>query len=88
MTNVASLGVWPLGTFAWCVRSARTAPFTTRSLRAALLTSRLPPASKAGWHHSERVELRGGVPLVELGHYELGGDDLGFRLEKGDEDVA
>ena len=79
MTNVASLGVWPLGTFAWCVRSARTAPFTTRSLRAALLTSRLPPASKAGWHHSERVEL---------GHYELGGDDLGFRLEKGDEDVA
>ena len=27
--------VWPLGTFAWCVRSARTAPFRTRSLRAA-----------------------------------------------------
>jgi hypothetical protein len=43
MTDVASLGVWPLGTFAWCVRSARTAPFRTRSLRAALLTSRLPP---------------------------------------------
>ena len=42
MTDVASLGVWPLGTFAWCVRSARTAPFRTRSLRAALLTSRLP----------------------------------------------
>ena len=31
MTDVASLGVWPLGTFAWCVRSARTAPFRTCS---------------------------------------------------------
>ena len=42
MTDVASLGVWPLGTFAWCVRSARAAPFRTRSLGAAILTSRLP----------------------------------------------
>ena len=42
MTDVASLGVWPLGTFAWCARSARAAPFRTRSLRAAILTSRLP----------------------------------------------
>ena len=39
----ASLGVWPLGAFAWCVRPAHTAPFRTRSLRAAILTSRLPP---------------------------------------------
>ena len=30
MTDVASLGVWPLGAFAWCVRSAHTAPFRTR----------------------------------------------------------
>ena len=37
-------GVWPLGTFAWCVRSAQTAPFMTRSLRAAL-TSRITPHS-------------------------------------------
>ena len=51
MTDVASLGVWPLGAFAWCVRSARAAPFRTRSLRAAILTSRLPP----GLNNSVRV---------------------------------
>ena len=40
---MASLGVWPLGTFAWCVRSARTAPFRTRSLRAAFTNEPITP---------------------------------------------
>ena len=43
MTDVASLGVWPLGTFAWCVRPARTAPFRTRSLRAAFTNEPITP---------------------------------------------
>ena len=53
MTDVASLGVQLYGglwapLFAWCVRSAHTAPFRTRSLRAALLTSRLPQLHPGG----------------------------------------
>ena len=70
MTDVASLGVWPLGTFAWCVcvRSARTAPFRTRSLRAAFtnepITPRLHPAprlphpSRHGWCDCSSLTLR------------------------------
>ena len=43
LTQVLATITKALGTFAWCVRSARAAPFRTRSLRAAILTSRLPP---------------------------------------------
>jgi hypothetical protein len=62
MTDVASLGVWPLGTFAWCVRSARTAPFRTRSLRAALLTSRLPLVGTREILQSKRAREKGPAP--------------------------
>ena len=46
MTDVASLGVWPLGPFAWCARSARTAPFRTRSFRAACSNEPITPEGR------------------------------------------